>query len=314
MDHDQRFKIMLQEFFADFLQLFFADWALRLDCQAVQWIDKEVFSDPPEGRRRVLDLVGKVPTRQGVSGQRPGDPEQWLALVHIEIESPDRTTPLKPRLFRMYANLRDKYELPVLPIGLFLKVGLEGIGIELYEEYFWEFCPVTFRFLYVGLPALDGLKYVQGDNWLGVALSALMKIPKEKVAWLGAEALRRLVEAPLTDQQKFLLAECVQAYLPLDEAQQQEYERIVAGEPYQGVTAMNTTWFEKGIKKGREEGREEGREIGLRDVLPDQLQDRFGPLPDKVLDRLQKMSGEELTKVGKALVRAKSLKDLGLES
>jgi len=60
---------------------------------------------------------------------------------------------------------------------------------------------------------------VQGDNWLGVALSALMRIPPERAAWLGAEALRRIQAAPLTDQQRFLLGECVEAYLPLDDAQ-----------------------------------------------------------------------------------------------
>ncbi len=31
MDHDQRFKTLIQEFFADFLRLFFADWAARFD-------------------------------------------------------------------------------------------------------------------------------------------------------------------------------------------------------------------------------------------------------------------------------------------
>jgi hypothetical protein len=84
MDHDQRFKTLIQVFFADFLLLFFRDWAERLDVTAVEWLDKEIFPDPPEGQRRVLDLVGKLPTRREVAGQRPGEPEQWLALVHIE--------------------------------------------------------------------------------------------------------------------------------------------------------------------------------------------------------------------------------------
>jgi hypothetical protein len=93
MDHDQRFKSLIQEFFEDFLLLFFKQWAERLDCTAVGWLDKEVFPDPPEGARHYLDLVAKLPTRQGVPGMRPGEPEQWLALVHIEIESPDKVTP-----------------------------------------------------------------------------------------------------------------------------------------------------------------------------------------------------------------------------
>jgi hypothetical protein len=90
MDHDQRFKNLIKVFFQEFLLLFFKDWADRLDVAAVEWLDKELFPEPPEGSRHILDLVAKLPTRQAVSGQRPGEPDQWLALVHIEIESPDR--------------------------------------------------------------------------------------------------------------------------------------------------------------------------------------------------------------------------------
>jgi hypothetical protein len=152
-DHDQRFKTLIQEFFADFLALFFTQWAERLDGAAVEWLHQEVFPDPPEGARRVLDLVGKLPTRQIVPGQRSGETNNWLALVHIEIESADKVSPLRPRMFHSYVNLRDKYHLPVLPIGLFLQVGLNGIGTDVYEEFFWEFQAVRFQYLYVGLPA-----------------------------------------------------------------------------------------------------------------------------------------------------------------
>ncbi len=193
-DHDQRFKTLIQVFFADFLRLFFQRWAERPDCSAIEWLDKEVFPDPPEGSRRVLDLVAKLATRPEVPGQRPGEPGRWLALVHIEIESPDKVRPRRPRMFRSYLQLCDKHGLPVLPIGLYLKVGLDGVGIDYYEEHFWELHPLRFEFPYVGLPRLDGLKYLQGDNWLGVALSALMKIPADRRAWLKAEALRRLAD------------------------------------------------------------------------------------------------------------------------
>src|SRR5436305_6916791 len=177
MDHDQRFKVLIQEFFVEFLLRFFAAWAERFDCSAVEWLDKEVFPDPPEGARRALDLVAKLATRQALPGQRPGEPDHWLALVHIEIESPDKATPLRSRMFSSYAQLREKYGLPVLPIALYLRVGLDGIGTDVYEERFWELCPVHYEYLYVGLPALDGVEYVQGDNWLDVALAALMRIP-----------------------------------------------------------------------------------------------------------------------------------------
>jgi len=207
LDHDQRFKTLIQTFFQEFLLLFFKEWVDLLEAGAVEWLDKEIFLDPPEGQRRTLDLVGKVPTRKEVVGQRPGEPDQWLALVRIEIESPDRVVPLRSRMFDAYVHLRRQHGLPVLPIGLFLRVGLDGIGIDVYEERFWKFQPLRFQYFYVGLPALDAVEYVHGDNWLGVALAALMKIPKDRAAWLGAEALRRIQEAPLNDQQRFLLGE-----------------------------------------------------------------------------------------------------------
>ncbi|MFN4259071.1 MAG: hypothetical protein ACK4RK_07215 [Gemmataceae bacterium] len=49
MDHDQRFKTLLRAFFADFMRLFFADWAERLDLSAIDWLDKEVFPIRPKG-------------------------------------------------------------------------------------------------------------------------------------------------------------------------------------------------------------------------------------------------------------------------
>jgi hypothetical protein len=277
MDHDQRFKTIIREFFADFLRLFFADWAERLDLSSVEWLDKELLPDPPDGSRHQLDLVARLRTREQVADAHPEEPERWLALVHIEIEAADRTTALKPRLPHYYVHLRHRYQLPVLPIVLYLKVGLEGIGTDTYEERFWELRALGFDYLYVGLPGLDAVQYIEGDNPLGLALAALMRIPPERVAWLGAEALRKLTEAPLNDQQRFLLGECVHAYLPMNEQQQQEYERLVTVEPYTKVNAMNKTYYEKGIDQGMEKGIEKG----LQTALLRQGRKRFGaPTPE----------------------------------
>jgi hypothetical protein len=46
-DHDQRFKTLLHEFFAEFVDLFFHDWAERFDFTGLTWLDQEVFPDPP---------------------------------------------------------------------------------------------------------------------------------------------------------------------------------------------------------------------------------------------------------------------------
>jgi hypothetical protein len=130
----------------------------------------------------------------------------------LEIESPDQTTRVKPRLPKNYFHLGAAYGLPVLLIVIYLNMHPKSVGQDTYVERFWEFEISTFRYLYVGLLGLDGVEYVHGVNWLGAAIAALMKIPPDRVAWLGAGALRRITAAPLPAV-RFLLAECVQAYL-----------------------------------------------------------------------------------------------------
>jgi hypothetical protein len=133
------------------------------------------------------------------------------------------------------------------------------------------------------------------------------------IGWLGAEALRRIQEAPLSEQQRFLLGECVQAYLPLGEVEQKEFEKLVATEKYAGVKAMNTTWYEKGLEQGRELGRETGQEEGKRELLRELLEERFGSLSATTIQRLACLTREELKVLSRTLMRADSLKALGLE-
>src|SRR5262249_39247810 len=133
-----------------------------------------------------------------------------------------------------------------------------------------------------------------------------------QIATLGAEALARIKESPLTNQQRFLLAECVEAYLPLDADQQKEFEKLVATEKYAGVKAMNKTSYEKGIEAGIEAGIEKGEANGRRAVLRELLEARFGELSSAAQERLQMLSLDELNQMGKAILTAKSLVDLGL--
>jgi hypothetical protein len=134
-DHDQRFKLLLQAFFAEFLQLFFPALAARFDFSNLVWLDKEVFADPPQGGRGYLDLVAQLRAREPIAGQRPGEPDTTLALIHVEIERAESVHALRSRMHQYYEQLRRRHGLPVLPIALYLRLGLDGIGKDVYEEH-----------------------------------------------------------------------------------------------------------------------------------------------------------------------------------
>jgi hypothetical protein len=309
MDHDQRFKVLLQEFFADFVSLFFPQFVDRFDFSHVTWLDKEVFADPPSGARGVVDLVAQVATRQPIAPQRLGESESAIALVHVEVEQADTVEPFRSRMYEYYEQLRRRHRKPVLPIALYLRVGLDGIGVDVYEEHVWEHRTIRFEYFYVGLPALDADNYLRGEHWLGLALAGLMRAPQAEKARLAAEGLRRLLEYPGSDWQRFLLGDCLIAYATQGAGGRAELDERLRTEPFREVRPMIQTWYDEGMQEGRQEGIHEGQRSSLQLFL----EGRFGPLSPAVLQRINTLPSDRLPELIRAVTRAGSLRDLGLE-
>ena len=305
-DHDQRFKALIRLCFAEFMELFFADWAERFDFTNVEWLGQELLPHPPDGTRHRLDLVAKVNTKVPVESTASEDPNTWLAVVMIEVESPDSTTSIKSRLPGYYIHLSATYGLPVLPVVLYLSVGLNGIGHDSVVRKFWDLEVMRLDYLYVGLPALDGEVYLHGDNWLGVALSALMKLPKERISELGLEALRRLRNAGLTEYKTHLLSECFEAYVSIEDAELQRIAGILKKEfpRRQTMRPRNKTSYDRDLERVRR--------LATIELLEAMLESQFGPLASESLDRLRQMPDDVLKSLATKIFKAQSLAELGL--
>lgn len=191
---------------------------------------------------------------------------------------------------------------------------MDGIGTDEVIEEFGPLQVMRFRYLYVGLRSLDALQYSRGDNWLGVALSSLMHANPDQWPLLGAEALLRIADAPINDHQRFLLSDCVQVYLPLDEAGLATFERITKAEPYSKVIAMNKTPYDKGIERGLEQGLERGLETGkesaLRDVAIALLESKFRSVPGSIIERIGTLSYSELRTLTIGIQGAATIEEL----
>lgn len=176
------------------------------------------------------------------------------ARLHLEVESGDGVADLRSRMPRYHDYLHYQHGLPVLSLALYLGVGLDGVGWDGVDESFWEESLGGTRWPYLGLPGLDGLAYVEGDNLLGVAFSALMRVPPDRRAWLKARALQRIAEAELSAYRRFLLMDFVEAYLPLDGPHLDEYRRLLITEEFTMALKIGKTSFEEGMEKGIEKG------------------------------------------------------------
>jgi Domain of unknown function (DUF4351) len=319
-DHDQRLKVLIKEFFQAFFLCFFADWAARFEFDEVDWLDKELFLAPPQGERRQLDLVARLKLRPDAPPPRAGATD-LVALVHLELESRASTLAFQPRMFDYYIQLRRDTGLPVLPIALFLRLGLDGIGWDAYEEHFWEHRLVRFDYAYVGLPGVKGEPFATGENLLGVALSALMRLPADRRAELYAEGLKRIAASGENDYRRFLLAECLEAYAELDEAQKEQVQALLQAEAYREVEPLMKTTYERGIERGIEQGIERGIEQGMERGIEQGerrsalrlMEAKFGPLSPEVKQQVEALSPDALARLQIDLLTAESLHELRLD-
>jgi hypothetical protein len=326
-DHDQRLKVLLKEFFEAFFLCFFPVWAARFEFLEIDWLDKELFLAPPQGEKRQLDLVARLKLRPGAPPPR-ADVTDLVALVHVELESRASVPAFRPRMFEYYIQLRRDTGLPVLPVALFLRLGLDGIGWDAYEEHFWERRIVRFEYAYVGLPALDGEQYATGANLLGVALSALMRQPADRRAELYAEGLKRIAGSGENDFRRFLLAECLEAYAELDEAQKERLQALLHAEAYREVEPLMKTTYERGIEQGIERGIEQGIEQGIERGIEQGIERgieqgerrsalrlmeaKFGPLAPEVERQVEALPPEALARLQLDLLKAQALEELRL--
>ena len=270
-------------------------------------MQQEIFRTPPQGEKRILDMVAKLPYQAHAQ-----PPER--ALVLLEVDFGDSLPPFRPRIYHYTGHLSEIHQLEVLPIAVFLTLVLDGQGIDVHERRIRDREQLLFRYDYVALPGLDGSKYLQGDNLLGVALSALMRWPKDKRVEAALEALDKIVTRETDNWRKFLLCECVQAYAPLDDKQRIELNDLLEQPQRQGVRMAIKTWSEEAMEKGVQQGFQQGENKERLRLLKLQIETRFQTtLSEAALKRMESWSVDQLNRLAVEFYSAETLQKLGLE-
>jgi len=283
--HDQLFKQLLRAFFAEFLRLFDPDTAAALDLDTLDFRDTEAFTDIPQGERRTADLVVQVRTRTGAPR---------LVLIHVEIQR-ERKARFPWRMWQYYALLRQREDLPVIPIALVLYRGREGIALEEYTEAVFGRTYLAFRYLQISLPRLNAVEYAR----TGGALAVVMRLPRGREAQIGVHlaGLRRVREALEAGQvdaaRAFLLVNLIATYLPLSSNERSALQVQLEQQGDTTLEATELTWADQMILQGRELGREEARAEALRETILRAARLRFGDVSPALEQAVGAMTGED---------------------
>jgi flagellar biosynthesis/type III secretory pathway protein FliH len=122
------------------------------------------------------------------------------------------------------------------------------------------------------------------------------------------------------DFRRFLLAECLEAYTDLAEAQKERLQALLHTEAYQEVQPLMKTTYERGLEQGIQRGLEQGIQRGIEQGIEQgerrsalrQMEAKFGPLTPEVKQQVEALSPEALAQLQLDLLTAHTLEELRL--
>ena len=152
MNHDQLFKELINNFFEEFLEVFFPDVHASIDFKSIKPLSEELFTDLIKGENRRVDIVIEAKLKE----------KDTLIIIHIEPQSFYQKD-FHQRMYHYFSLLYNKYRKPILPIAIFSY----DDGHTEYNQFIIEFPffhVLTFNFLMLELKKMNWREYLQSDN------------------------------------------------------------------------------------------------------------------------------------------------------
>jgi hypothetical protein len=241
--HDRLFKELLSTFFLEFIELFFPEILEYLDQSFIKFVDKEVFTDVTAGETYEVDLLIESKFRE----------QSYSFLIHIENQSYNQTD-FNKRMFRYFARLHEKFDLPIYPIVIF---SYERPIREASTNYVVDFPDrqvLQFNFATVQLNRLNWRDFLNNHNPIAAALMAKMKIAPLDRPQVKLECLRLLATLKLDSAKTKMISGFVDSYLRLSKKEQHIFQsqmNQIESQEKEIIMTITTSWKEEGIKEGR---------------------------------------------------------------
>ena len=290
IDHDQLFKELLSTFFGEFIELFLPQVAAYLEADSITFLQQEFFTDVTSGDRRELDLLAQVKYR----GQ------DTCFLIHVENQS-YKQAEFAQRMFRYFAYIHQKHQLPVYPIALLSYDSPQKPEPDRYCVEFPDRRILDFSFVTIQLNRLNWRDFLQNPNPIAAALMAKMKIKLQDKPRVKAECLRLLATLRLDPARMRMISGFVDTYLQFNAAEEQafraELDKIGLTEQEQ-VMEIVTSWMKTGMQQ-------EAQKLVLR-----QLHSLVGNVSLPLEEQINSLSTEKLEDLSVALLRFSDESDL----
>ena len=293
IDHDRLFKELISTFLIEFIELFFPQVLEYIDTESIIFLDKEIFTDVTAGDKYETDLIAKV--------KFLGQPSYFV--IHIEAESGARPK-FNQRMFRYFARLDEKLDLPIYPIVIFSYDSPKTVAVNNYQINFPDFQVLKFNYQVVQLNQLNWRDFLARQNPVASALMSKMSIAPEDRPKVKAECLRLLVTLKLNPAKMQLISGFIDTYLRLNKIEKEKFQTelgTLIKEEKEEVMQIVTSWMEEGIERGIE--REKNLILRL-------INRKFGQIDLKLATKIRNLNIEIIEALAEAIFDLDTVEDL----
>lgn len=241
--HDQIFKELINNFFVEFLDVFFPEVHAGIDFESVKPLSEELYTDLIKGENRRVDIV--------IEAKLKGT--DTLIIIHVEPQSTHQDD-FHKRMYLYFSLLYNKYRKTILPIVIFSYDG-KHTEVDEFKIEFPFFHVLTFNFLMLELKKKNWRDYIKSDNPVAAALLGKMGYRKEEKVQVKIEFLKMLVRMKLDPARTRFINDFFEQYLKLDGKEEVEFMREINrtenAEEFK-FTQLPNSWEDRGIRKGKE--------------------------------------------------------------
>jgi hypothetical protein len=285
--------MLLKSFFVEFIEMFLPEVLKYLDKESIEFIDKEIFTDPFSGEKYEADLLVKAKFKA----------TDVYFLIHLENQAQDRPMFAK-RMFKYFALFHIQNDLPVYPIALFSFESLKSDRQSSYNLRFPDKEVLKFSYTVIQLNKFYWKDYLKTNNPITPALMTKMNIDASDR--VKAECLRIITSLKLKPEKLRILSGFVDTYLRLNKEEEKEFQAILEEfEPgvRKGVMEIVTSWKLEGLQEGLAHEQK---------VILKQLQKRFASVPSEVEEGVKKLDLDGLESFAEAIFDFANIDDVKL--
>ena len=316
MELDQFMKELAVDFIAYVIELFFPCLARRLDFVKKKDLNKQLYTDSPEGAERFVDVLLEVAFKEqppefllihmeSQQSKRFDFPARMLGyhcLIYIREIEGERKDSFSLSEFTAWQNKKRILSFVICNYPLQDGITQEERKIGLPES------SLICRYTSISLPVLSAREYLQKDNPVVCALAVFMNPDGLSLPELKVACYRKLLDylPILTRRQINIIVYAVETYLSLTEDEEKQIYQQLICEVYPEVNEMITNPL---IEQGRREGIQQGKQS----ILLQLLGAKFGQLPESVGEEIRAITNEqELDQLSLRILTANSLDEMGL--